>query len=153
MGWRSPCPLQVFLPRSFQVQIFMPPEMCRLKEGHRVHNSAYLCHTSEVLHLAPSKSLAPILLWRHGEAGLPTWKAQEASSWRRRFLFLFIAGTPIITSDSPTPPPPVCFRRGNIFPAPKLGTRTCPVIRIRPLLSTSSLIFSRLWRACWDGAW
>lgn len=153
MGWRSPCPPQVFLPQSFQVLIFMPPEMYRLKEGHRVHNSVYLCHTSEVHIWLPPQVWHLFFYGDMLKEGLPTLEAQDASIWRMRCQFPFIAGARIVMSDSPRALS-ICFRRGNTpFPAPRLGVRTCTAIYIRTLLSTSPAIFPRLWRAWWDGAW
>lgn len=72
--------------------------------------------------------------------GLPTLEAQEASSWRMRCQFPFIADAPVTMNDS-LRAPSISFKGGNtFFLAPRLGVTTCTAIPTRPLLSTSPLL-------------
>lgn len=91
-------------------------------------------------HWAPPKSLVPILLSRHVEGGSANFGSSGSLQLENECQFPFTADAPVTMNDSPRAPS-IRFKRGNtLFPAPRVGVRTCTAIPTRPLLSTSPLL-------------
>lgn len=109
--WGSPFPSQVFLPQSFRILIIMTSEISRLKEGHRLLISVWLCDTLGFIP-GSSKPLARTLLWRHLEAGVCLIWNHRRPPLENEMLISFYCSYPTYYKWLPWSPLPV-FQEGK----------------------------------------